>query len=56
MIFLYSTRNIAEIAFGEFITISGVLIAFISFLVNDEISKVDKIENSEQHIFDNLEE
>ena len=56
MIFLYSTRNIAEIAFGEFITISGILIAFISFLVNDEISKVDKIENSEEHIFDKLEE
>jgi O-antigen ligase len=57
MIFLYSTRNIAEIAFGEFISISGVLIAFISFIVNDEISKVDKIdEDSEEHIFDKLEE
>jgi len=56
MIFLYSTRNIAEIAFGEFISITGALIAFISFLVNEEISKVDKIENSEEHIFDKLKE
>ncbi|HRD01769.1 MAG TPA: O-antigen ligase family protein [Candidatus Saccharicenans sp.] len=44
-IFMYLIRNIAETSLGEFQSISGIIIAIIYFLINEEYSTLNELTN-----------